>query len=154
MTCDNDLDECSLGTHECANGMCSNVEGSYNCLCSPGFTGKFCDEDIDECNVADICNSGTCVNNRGSYSCECPPDYTGFNCSTPVEEDDREGENLVTIIASVISGFVLVVSLIIFITATITCFVRRRKRHDSYSPASFEKEDSPNEGSAERERLV
>ena len=41
-----DLDECTSQTHDCpANGLCTNVEGSFQCECQSGFTGdgKTCD---------------------------------------------------------------------------------------------------------------
>ena len=41
-----DVDECTSQTHDCpANGVCTNVEGSFQCECRSGFTGdgKTCD---------------------------------------------------------------------------------------------------------------
>ena len=35
-----DIDECTLQTDACsANSVCTNVDGSFNCECQPGFTG-------------------------------------------------------------------------------------------------------------------
>ena len=35
-----DIDECTSQTHDCSpNGECTNLEGSFNCECRPGFTG-------------------------------------------------------------------------------------------------------------------
>ena len=36
-----DINECSTNAHNCdANAFCSNFEGSYNCTCSPGYSGN------------------------------------------------------------------------------------------------------------------
>lgn len=37
----NDDDECSAGTHDCADktGLCDNIPGSFRCECLPGFLG-------------------------------------------------------------------------------------------------------------------
>ena len=36
-----DINECTTNVHECdANAFCNNTEGSYNCTCSSGYTGK------------------------------------------------------------------------------------------------------------------
>ena len=35
-----DINECVLRTDNCADeALCSNTEGSFFCLCKPGFTG-------------------------------------------------------------------------------------------------------------------
>jgi len=50
--CENDIDECTDGTHKCdVNGaVCNNIQGSYNCTCKDAFYGDgiIC-TDIDEC---------------------------------------------------------------------------------------------------------
>ena len=36
-----DLDECKDKTHQCdVNANCTNIPGSYNCTCRPGYTGN------------------------------------------------------------------------------------------------------------------
>ena len=40
-----EIDECSLGTHEChKNAICINTPGFYKCICRHGFygNGRFC----------------------------------------------------------------------------------------------------------------
>ena len=40
--CSDDVDECSTDQHQCSHGStCENNIGSYSCLCSDTFTGKF-----------------------------------------------------------------------------------------------------------------
>ena len=35
-----DIDECKAQSHDCSpNSMCTNVEGSFQCSCIPGFEG-------------------------------------------------------------------------------------------------------------------
>ena len=36
-----DINECTTNVHTCdANAVCNNTQGSYNCTCSPGYTGN------------------------------------------------------------------------------------------------------------------
>lgn len=62
----------------CDHGRCLNMEGSFRCVCDPGYRlgpdGKHC-MDIDEC-INNPCQHGNCLNSPGSFRCECHP---GFN---------------------------------------------------------------------------
>ncbi|XP_029980966.1 protein HEG [Sphaeramia orbicularis] len=61
-------------SNPCMNGgMCVSYEGhQFTCHCQQAWTGKTCNEDVNECEQ-DPCPVGSrCVNTRGSFSCECP----------------------------------------------------------------------------------
>ena len=45
-----------------------------------GYSGRLCDQDIDECLETNVCNGGTCYNNQGSFSCACSDGYFGTHC--------------------------------------------------------------------------
>lgn len=50
---------------------CDPVKG---CICSVGWNGTSCNDDINECKIFDqACDDARkeCVNTLGSYSCEC-----------------------------------------------------------------------------------
>ena len=57
--------------------MCTNLEGSFECVCNPGFTlvglARDTCSDHDECALnPTICGTnGTCINQYGSYRCSC-----------------------------------------------------------------------------------
>ncbi|XP_068089517.1 latent-transforming growth factor beta-binding protein 1-like [Hyperolius riggenbachi] len=73
-----DINECQEDTSLCANGDCSNLEGSYKCTCRTGYEStsdsKQC-IDIDECKLGNLCLNGKCHNTEGSYKCSCHPGY-------------------------------------------------------------------------------
>ncbi|VIO94296.1 Uncharacterized protein BM_BM7425 [Brugia malayi] len=46
------------------------------CLCTKGYTGKFCQNDIDECEDKNICGNGKCLNIFGSFVCTCSDNST------------------------------------------------------------------------------
>lgn len=62
----------------CDHGRCVNMEGSFRCVCDPGYRlgpdGKHC-IDIDEC-IHNPCQHGACYNSPGSFRCECPPGFS------------------------------------------------------------------------------
>lgn len=56
-----------------------------NLLFLPGYTGRHCDSDIDECYL-DPCHYGTCVDGLASFSCHCHAGYTGRLCEININE--------------------------------------------------------------------
>lgn len=81
-----DINECVLDPGKCAPGTCQNLDGSYRCICPPGYSLQQdkC-EDIDECvEEPEICALGTCSNTEGSFKCLCPEGFslssTGRRC--------------------------------------------------------------------------
>ncbi|XP_069857979.1 LOW QUALITY PROTEIN: fibrillin-3 [Dipodomys merriami] len=69
-----DVNECAENPGICANGLCVNMDGSFRCECSFGysldFTGISC-VDTDECSLGHPCGEGTCTNVIGGFECAC-----------------------------------------------------------------------------------
>nr|XP_054765305.1 prolow-density lipoprotein receptor-related protein 1-like [Lytechinus pictus] len=71
-----------------ATGTCvlttRQPENKFVCVCRPGYTGIYCDEDINECDSAP-CVHGSCSEPEvDSYDCTCQPGFTGLNCETNI----------------------------------------------------------------------
>ncbi|XP_019269463.1 adhesion G protein-coupled receptor L4 isoform X4 [Panthera pardus] len=96
--CEDD-NECGNLTQSCGeNANCTNTEGSYYCMCAPGFRsssnqdrfitndGTLC-IDIDECSGSAACGDhAVCENVDGGYNCSCKEGYqtsTGKSQFTP-----------------------------------------------------------------------
>lgn len=73
---------CCLPTSSsCFNGgTCVDGINSFTCLCPPGFTGSYCQHDVNECDSRPCLHGGTCQDSYGAYKCSCPQGYTGLNC--------------------------------------------------------------------------
>ncbi|KXJ04239.1 Fibropellin-1, partial [Exaiptasia diaphana] len=67
------------------NGVCTDLINDYSCACKPGWTGKQCDTDIDECQ-SNPCTHGECKNGVNDYTCTCKPGYEGKNCDKDRDE--------------------------------------------------------------------
>eukprot|EP00730_Choanoeca_flexa_P000967 TRINITY_DN10418_c0_g2_i2.p1 TRINITY_DN10418_c0_g2~~TRINITY_DN10418_c0_g2_i2.p1 ORF type:complete len:614 (+),score=65.24 TRINITY_DN10418_c0_g2_i2:26-1843(+) len=83
------VDFCS--SSPCANnGTCSTNTSTYTCQCTPGWTGRQCNMDVNECStsmVTPVCqNNATCINTAGSYRCQCATGWQGQNCSQDIKE--------------------------------------------------------------------
>lgn len=80
--------DCSLAdacaNNPCANGArCTNWNSRYNCTCPPGYQGRNCRMDVDECRAPGVCrHGGTCFNTPGSFRCQCPAGFTGHLCES------------------------------------------------------------------------
>lgn len=52
---------------------CNNVIG---CVCKPGWVGRYCELDNNECKDSGLCQSPeVCTNTLGSYRCDCENGY-------------------------------------------------------------------------------
>ncbi|XP_069748550.1 epidermal growth factor-like protein 6 [Narcine bancroftii] len=71
--------------HGCKHGECI---GANKCKCYPGFTGKTCNQDFNECGLKPRPCVHRCMNTHGSYKCYClngymlMPDNTCANSRT------------------------------------------------------------------------
>ena len=93
-----DIDECANGTHDCIpdTEVCSNMAGSYSCLCMEGYEriGGDC-MDIDEClDGSHDClpDEEVCSNIPGSYSCVCAEGYERVDGFCICNQETCEGE--------------------------------------------------------------
>ncbi|CAL4074954.1 unnamed protein product, partial [Meganyctiphanes norvegica] len=68
----------------CLNqGICEEGNSMPICKCNQGFTGDYCQIDINEC-IKDPCkNGGTCVNSFGGFKCRCLDNWIGLLCDVP-----------------------------------------------------------------------
>uniref|UniRef100_A0A7M4FMW7 Cadherin EGF LAG seven-pass G-type receptor 3 n=1 Tax=Crocodylus porosus TaxID=8502 RepID=A0A7M4FMW7_CROPO len=57
------------------------------CRCPQGFTGDYCETEINLCYSNPCRNGGVCTRKEGGYTCICRQHFTGDNC----EVDSRSG---------------------------------------------------------------
>uniref|UniRef100_A0A8C4Q862 EGF-like-domain, multiple 6 n=1 Tax=Eptatretus burgeri TaxID=7764 RepID=A0A8C4Q862_EPTBU len=57
----------------CKHGKCV---GPGKCKCLPGYTGKICNHDLNECGLKPRPCKHRCMNTYGSFRCYCLNDYT------------------------------------------------------------------------------
>ncbi|CAF1277775.1 unnamed protein product [Adineta ricciae] len=59
-------------SRSCMNGgRCLQAANNYRCLCKPGYTGVFCDMNINECASNPCQYGGVCYDLQASYICYC-----------------------------------------------------------------------------------
>ncbi|XP_023931285.1 fibropellin-1, partial [Lingula anatina] len=79
------IDACSVNLCQ-NNGVCENVLGFPQCLCSQGFSGDKCQYDVDDCARNPCKNGGTCDDRVNGFQCTCLAGYTGTTCETDIDE--------------------------------------------------------------------
>ncbi|KAG8174977.1 hypothetical protein JTE90_004709 [Oedothorax gibbosus] len=63
----------AICVEQCQNGgSCSKPN---HCACAPGWTGKTCTTDVDECTTGKSACDHDCTNTQGSYKCSCRGGY-------------------------------------------------------------------------------
>ena len=71
----------------CQNsGTCKDGPGlDYYCVCQPGYTGKYCEIEINPCDSLPCLNHGKCKKSgQFDFRCNCPYGYTGKICDEPL----------------------------------------------------------------------
>ncbi|XP_065942268.1 uncharacterized protein [Magallana gigas] len=82
---ENCQEQCSCGQ---GSERCDHITG---CYCKSGWTGTFCETDINECDISDNpCNSYTkeCVNTDGSFICKCKEGFTNSTNGNCIDIDE------------------------------------------------------------------
>lgn len=58
----------------CKNaGRCMDKGNTHECRCQIGYTGSYCELQVDECLSNPCRNGGTCMDYQGGYDCQVQP---------------------------------------------------------------------------------
>ncbi|XP_004439043.1 PREDICTED: protein crumbs homolog 1 isoform X3 [Ceratotherium simum simum] len=120
-----------------SGGSCTEFQGELRCACRPGFTGEWCEKDIDECASNPCLNGGLCQDSLNKFQCLCDVAFAGERC-----EIDLAGDLISNIFTSI--GLVTLALLLILFLAVAASVVASNKRatQGTYSPSQQEKEGS------------
>lgn len=84
---------CDVPYDACENKPCYNNAAcitspnkrDFTCNCLSGFTGVYCESNIDDCINVQCSPHKVCVDLVDKYECRCPPGYDGENCSIDID---------------------------------------------------------------------
>lgn len=69
----------------CSKGTCTSIPGvGFMCSCEPGYSGRFCNVQIDYCTPSPCKNNGVCIIGNNGYTCSCNLQFTGKNCEVQI----------------------------------------------------------------------
>jgi len=95
MKADKTLEPMCKNDGECYDANPNDNPRGFRCRCKPGWTGVFCEIDINECvdgydgkhkGINPCKNKAICFNTVGSYSCTCSSDFRGDNCKEDIDQ--------------------------------------------------------------------
>lgn len=82
LRCSDALNVCENGGSCFDNFSTSNGLIGFRCDCPPGFTGEYCETNINPCASNPCLNGGTCFSVTNSlYLCLCPSSCSASNCA-------------------------------------------------------------------------
>lgn len=58
----------------------------FKCVCKSGFSGPFCEVNVDDCSHNPCRNDGTCIDLVNDFECRCIPGFVGELCETNVDD--------------------------------------------------------------------
>ncbi|KAM5125119.1 LOW QUALITY PROTEIN: protein crumbs homolog 1-like [Callospermophilus lateralis] len=122
----------------CYNGgNCTEFQTELKCMCRPGFTGEWCEKDIDECSSNPCFNGGLCQDLLDKFQCLCDVAFAGERCELDLADD------LISDIFTAIGSVTLALLFILLLTVAASIIAsKKRATQGTYSPCRQEKEVS------------
>lgn len=69
-----------------SGGRCVDEMNGFRCVCTPGFNGQTCEENVNDCSKNPCLNGGTCTDKVNDFVCRCVPGYVGTLCEVAVND--------------------------------------------------------------------
>ena len=73
--CEEVFDACASVV--CHHGQCVDTGDDVRCRCDAGFTGQYCDVELNECLSSPCRHGGTCRDLLNGFRCRCPAGTSG-----------------------------------------------------------------------------
>eukprot|EP01134_Creolimax_fragrantissima_P002751 CFRG2751T1 len=126
-----DIDECAIGTHACAEAICHNVPGTYECICDKHMY-LVGDNTCLPCTIYDprciICNVKTCLECEAMFL----PDQNGACLEVFYQDDARPYDGVNTAVNPGITAAVIVTT-VLFVSALLVllflCLYRKKRKN-------------------------